>query len=152
MKRTARVPIRLKVMISLLSGITVVVSVITFTMAHFFHEDKRSYMNDWISIATRSTAAECRSLLQGYAEQLELASLLILNPGLYDAQKDGMLRQVFENLPELVDIALPTAPIIRFRPSSCSGGRSTCGIPRSRRSCPASPWPSASRSRRARSR
>jgi signal transduction histidine kinase len=106
MKRTARVPIRLKVMISLLSGITVVVSVITFTMAHFFHEDKRSYMNDWISIATRSTAAECRSLLQGYAEQLELASLLILNPGLDDAQKDGMLRQVFENLPELVEIAL----------------------------------------------
>ena len=50
MDRRIRFPIRLKIMISLLFGITVVVSVITFTMAHFFHEDKRSYLSEWISI------------------------------------------------------------------------------------------------------
>ena len=56
MKRSVKFPIRLKVMISLLFGITAVVSAITFTMAHFFHEDKRSYINDWVSVATRTTA------------------------------------------------------------------------------------------------
>jgi signal transduction histidine kinase len=106
MKRSVRFPIRLKIMIALLFGITAVVSVITFTMAHFFHEDKRSYMNDWISIATRSTAAECRSLLLGYAEQLDLASLLILDDEMEDGHRAELLRQVFDNLPELVEIAL----------------------------------------------
>jgi signal transduction histidine kinase len=106
MRRRVRFPIRLKIMIALLFGITAVVSVITFTMAHFFHEDKRSYMNDWISIATRSTAAESRSLLLGYAEQLELASLLILDEEMEDEHRAELLQQVFDNLPELVEIAL----------------------------------------------
>jgi signal transduction histidine kinase len=106
MKHSVRVPIRLKIMVALLFGITAVVSVITFTMAHFFHEDKRSYMNDWISIATRSTAAECRSMLVGYAEQLDLASLLMLDEDMDDEQRTALVQRVFENLPELVEIAL----------------------------------------------
>jgi signal transduction histidine kinase len=106
MKRLVRFPIRLKVMIALLFGITAVVSVIVFTMAHFFHEDKRSYLKDWISIATRSTAAECRSLLDGYVEQLELAALLILDEELDDEQKAELVQHVFDNLPELIEIDL----------------------------------------------
>jgi len=105
MKRSIRFPIRLKVMISLLVGITAVVSAITFTMAHFFHEDKRSYLSEWVSIATRSTASECRSLLRGYTDQLELATLLMLNQD-GDEQSAMMLESVFDNLPELVQISL----------------------------------------------
>jgi signal transduction histidine kinase len=92
-------------MISLLVGITAVVSAITFTMAHFFHEDKRSYLSEWVSIATRSTAAECRSLLRGYTEQLEVAALLMLNPE-GDEHSTMMLESVFDNLPELVQVSL----------------------------------------------
>ena len=106
MKGPVKFPIRLKVMISLLFGITAVASAITFTMAHFFHEDKRSTINDWISIATRSTAAECRSVLRGYAEQLELASLIMLNEEMDDDSRTALLQNVFQNLPELVEIAL----------------------------------------------
>jgi signal transduction histidine kinase len=105
MKRTLRFPIRLKIMISLLVGITAVVSAITFTMAHFFHEDKRAYLSEWVSIATRSTAAECRSLLRGYTEQLELAALLMLDQE-GDEYSTMMLESVFENLPELVQVSL----------------------------------------------
>ena len=79
MKRTVRFPIRLKIMISLLFAVTLVVSVITLTMARLFHDDKRSYMKDWVSIAALSTAEECSFMLQGYAEKLELTSLILLN-------------------------------------------------------------------------
>ena len=106
MNRSVKFPIRLKVMISLLFGITVVVSVITFTMAHFFHEDKRSYINDWISVATRSTAAECRSLMMSYAGQLELASLIMLDEQLDDDSRNELVQNVFNNLPELVEIVV----------------------------------------------
>ena len=44
-QRKVRFPIRLKIMISLLTGITAVVSVITFTMATYFHDDKRAYIH-----------------------------------------------------------------------------------------------------------
>jgi signal transduction histidine kinase len=106
MNSPVRFPIRLKIMISLLLGITAVVSIITFAMAHFFHEDKRSYINDWISIATRSTATECRSLLTSYVEQLELASLIILDDDLEHHSRAELLGNLFDNLPELVELAL----------------------------------------------
>ena len=48
-----RFPIRLKIMIALLFIITAMVSLITFTMARFFHDDKQAYVNDWVSIAAR---------------------------------------------------------------------------------------------------
>jgi signal transduction histidine kinase len=102
-KRRVRFPIRLKIMLSVLIGITAVVSVITFTMAHFFHEDKRSYLNDWISIATRSTATECSSLLRGYAKQLELAALLMVDES---EERGALLESVFRNMPELIQVAV----------------------------------------------
>ena len=95
-------------MIALLFGITAVVSVITFTMAHFFHEDKRSYMNDWISIATRSTAAECSSLLLGYTEQLDLASLLILDEEMDDEHRASAVKLAGSrrNSPRMADVMM----------------------------------------------
>ena len=73
-KSPTRFPIRLKIMVSLLVCITGVVSIISFVMANFFHDDKRAYMKDWISIAARSIAAESRSVLLGYGRQLDLAA------------------------------------------------------------------------------
>ena len=58
MKKSVRFPIRLKIMVVLLASITVVVGLITFTMARFFHEDKRAYVNDWVSITALTTADE----------------------------------------------------------------------------------------------
>ena len=50
MKSRVRIPIRLKILITLLILVTGVVSVITFTMANLFHVDKKVYVNDLISI------------------------------------------------------------------------------------------------------
>ena len=56
MRNKVRHPIRQKIMTSLLFLITVVVGLITLTMARFFHEDKRAYLNDWVSISVLSMA------------------------------------------------------------------------------------------------
>lgn len=106
MSHAVRFPIRLKVMISLLCGITAVVSVITFTMANFFHEDKRAYINDWISIATRSTASECGTLFARYSEQLQLASSILLAREIDDERRAELLQQIFDNIPALVDLQI----------------------------------------------
>ena len=106
MKSHIRFPIRLKIMVSLLCGITAVVSVITFTMANFFHDDKQAYINDWVSIAAVSTAEECRALLLSYTEQLEMASLILLNEKLGPEERRELLQRTFDNLPELIEIAI----------------------------------------------
>jgi hypothetical protein len=64
-------------MISLLFVVTAVVSVITFTMANLFHEDKRTYINDLASIVALNTAQECRALLVGYRERLQSYARII---------------------------------------------------------------------------
>jgi signal transduction histidine kinase len=106
MKTAVRFPIRLKVMASLLFCVTAVVSVITFTMAGFFHDDKRSYMNDWVSIAALGVADECRSLLGGYIEKLRLASRVMLDEGIARDAKAELLQSAFDTFPALVEVAV----------------------------------------------
>jgi signal transduction histidine kinase len=101
-----RFPIRLKILVSLLFGLTAVVIAITFTMATFFHQDKQSYMNDWISIAAVTTAQESRSTLQGYARQLEMGSRIALDETIPRSERQRLLRGVFDTVPELVEIVL----------------------------------------------
>ena len=54
MKKHVRIPLRRKILFSVMLGLTVTVGLITFTMARFFHEDKQAYINDWITTATSS--------------------------------------------------------------------------------------------------
>ena len=105
MKRL-RFPIRLKIMVSLLLAITAVVSVISFAMASFFHEDKQSYMKDWISIAAMSTAEECRALLTKYTKDLRTLSAIMLDEELAQDSQERLLQDVFDGFPELVDITI----------------------------------------------
>ena len=65
------IPIRIKIMISLLTVTTAVVSVITFTMANLFQQDKKAYINDLAAIVALNTAEESRALLAGYRDRLE---------------------------------------------------------------------------------
>jgi len=106
MKNPVRFPIRLKIMVSLLFALTAVVCAITFTMANFFHEDKKSYVSDWVSIAARSTAEECRSLLVGYTQRLDLAALILLDEEYLEDDKTELLRSAFDNFPQLVDLVV----------------------------------------------
>ena len=46
MKSKMSFPIRRKILLALLLALTTVVSLIMFTMARFFHEDKQAYIKD----------------------------------------------------------------------------------------------------------
>jgi signal transduction histidine kinase len=100
------VPIRIKIMVSLLFVVTAVVSVITFTMANLFHEDKRLYINDLASIVALNTAQECGALLVGYRERLQACARIIDRQDLPQAEKGALLRGFFQDFPSLLAVSL----------------------------------------------
>jgi hypothetical protein len=81
MSRKLFIPLRFKILISLLLGISVVVGAITFTMANLFHTDKTAYINDLISTNTLHTAQETQSLIDVYHERIKTISQVA-----YDAE------------------------------------------------------------------
>jgi two-component system, NtrC family, sensor kinase len=106
MLRKPRFPIRVKILAALLLILTLVVSVITFTMARLFHEDKKAYLHDLSSIVALTTADECRSLMLGYAERLQSFARLRLNEELGPESRSAALRQLVSEFPDLVWIGL----------------------------------------------
>jgi len=106
MKRRVRVPIRLKILLSVLFVVTAVVSVITFTMANLFHEDKTTYIKDLASMVSQSAAEETRSLLTGYGERLEIYARIASDDGIAQKSKATLLEGLFQDFPELVGVTL----------------------------------------------
>jgi signal transduction histidine kinase len=86
--------------------ITVVVSIITFTMANLFHEDKSAYIHDLTAEMAMHTAAEAQSLLVGYYERLQVFALLMCKRDLPQEQKARLFNQLFSRFPEFVAITL----------------------------------------------
>jgi len=70
-------PLRFKVLLAQLLVVTVVLSLITFTMARLFHEDKTAYIHDLTSTVVLHTAQEANALMVGYRERLRLFSRLM---------------------------------------------------------------------------
>ncbi len=101
-----RLPIRFKILISMLLVITVVVSIITFTMANLFHEDKSAYIHDLTAEMAMYTAAEAQSLLVGYYERLQVFALLMCKRDLPQEQKARLFNQLFARFPAFVAITL----------------------------------------------
>ena len=89
-----RFPIRFKILVSLLLVITVVVSIITFTMANLFHTDKSAYIHDLSAEMAMHTASETRAMLTGYQERLQVFTRLMLEKDLAADQKTGLLKQL----------------------------------------------------------
>ncbi|MCP3978223.1 MAG: HAMP domain-containing protein [bacterium] len=106
MKRGLRLPIRMKILITLLILVTGVVSAITFAMANLFHRDKALYINDLTSIVAVSVAEECQTILDGYRERLRVYSRLMTTDSLANSKKESLLTGYFEDFPELIAVAL----------------------------------------------
>ncbi len=106
MRNLFRFSLRFKMLLVLLSVITVVVGVITFTMARLFHTDKTAYIHDLTSVIALHTAEETRSLLVGYSERLQVFSRIMYQQDLEPAQKDEILRRLFEDFNEFVAVTL----------------------------------------------
>ena len=106
MRNPLRFSLRFKMLLVLLSVITVVVGVITFTMARLFHTDKTAYIHDLTSVIALHTAEETRSLLVGYSERLQVFSRIMYQQDLDQEQKDELLKRLFEDFGEFVAVTL----------------------------------------------
>ena len=105
-RRGLRIPIRFKILLSLLVVITVVVSVITFTMANLFHSDKRTYIRDLTSLVAVHAAEEVNSIVQGYNERLQVFGRVMYDPFLPQTEKAKLLEGLFEDFPEFIAVTL----------------------------------------------
>jgi two-component system, NtrC family, sensor kinase len=74
MRKRLKFPLRFKILLAQLLGVTVVLSLITFTMARLFHADKTAYIHDLTSTVVLHTAQEANALLIGYRERLRVFS------------------------------------------------------------------------------
>src|SRR5437867_1836115 len=106
MRLQLRFPIRLKIMVALLFVITSVVSLITFTMGRLFNQDKTAYIHDLTSLIALHTAEEARSQLDGYRERLLVFGGVMYEQDLTQAQKNGLLKRLFEDFQEFVAVTL----------------------------------------------
>ncbi len=101
-----RFPIRFKLMSMLLLVITLVVGVITYTMASLFHTDKTTYIYDMTSLVAQHVAEEAYFLNAGYEDRLRLFSRIMLDPGLPQKEKSLLLQKLFEDISEFVAVTL----------------------------------------------
>ena len=100
------ISIRFKILIALLLVVTIVVSVITFTMARLFHTDKTAYIRDLTSVIALHTTEEAKSYMVGYREKLEVLNRVIRDRNLSQAQKANMLKNLFEDFGEFIAVTL----------------------------------------------
>ena len=104
MKRGLRIPIRWKLLVTLLFAIAAVVGVIVIAMANVFHEDKKTYISDLVSTTTLSTAEECRAVLDSYRERANVYARILIDHDLPESKKTELLQSLFHNFPQLVAI------------------------------------------------
>ena len=100
MQKKLKFPLRFKLLVSQLLVVSVVLSLITFTMANLFHVDKTAYIHDLTSTVVQHTAEEANTLLIGYRERLRLFSRVMARDDLDGRQR--VLKELFEEFGEFV--------------------------------------------------
>lgn len=100
MESKLKFPLRFKLLISQLLVVSVVLSLITFTMANLFHDDKTAYIHDLTSTVVQHTAEEANTLLVGYRERLRLFSRVMERE--QGEERRQALQGLFEELGEFV--------------------------------------------------
>ncbi|MCM0081907.1 ATP-binding protein [Geomonas sp. Red32] len=106
MRIKPKVPLRFKMLVAMLLVVSVVLSVITFTMARLFHVDKTAYIHDLTSTVVLHTAAEANALMTGYRERLRLFSKVM--GGEVDPERQRVLKGLFEEFGEFVMVTRTT--------------------------------------------
>ncbi|HJV65426.1 MAG TPA: ATP-binding protein [Geomonas sp.] len=106
MEKKLKFPLRFKILVAQLLVVSVVLSVITFTMASLFHEDKTAYIHDLTSTVVLHTAAEANALMVGYRERLRLFSRVMAEEA--GESRRQILRGLFEEFGEFVMVTRST--------------------------------------------
>ena len=96
------IPLRYKILVVLLLGISIIVGVITFTMANLFHRDKTTYINDLILTNTIHIAQETRTILVNYRERIKAIARVAYDTGIDRNQKTRMFDDFFNTFPESI--------------------------------------------------
>ncbi len=104
MRAPVRIPIRIKILIAVLFVITTVVSLITFTMAHLFHVDKKAYVSDLASVIALHAAEETKVLLTVYRERLFSVARIVDDPQLTEERKAKLVQELFSEMSGFVGI------------------------------------------------
>ncbi|HEY5514143.1 MAG TPA: ATP-binding protein [Geomonas sp.] len=107
MPKKLKFPLRFKILVAQLLGVTVVLSLITFTMANLFHADKTAYIHDLTSTVVLHTAEEANALLVGYRERLRLFSRIMAQDELDGRQQ--VLNRLFEEFGEFLMVTRGSA-------------------------------------------
>ena len=89
------IPYRLKILATLLVLVTVVVTVIAFTMARMFHEDKRTYVSDLAAVVAVHAAEEADLVLNAHRERLLALARVIDDPDISTGGKSVLLGKLF---------------------------------------------------------
>ena len=100
MQNRQKFPLRFKMLLSQLLVVSVVLSLISFTMANLFQVDKTAYIHDLTSTVVLHTAEEANTLLAGYREKLKLFARVMAEEE--TAGRDRLLQGLFEEFGEFV--------------------------------------------------
>ncbi|QXE92497.1 HAMP domain-containing protein [Geomonas subterranea] len=103
MQSRLKFPLRFKMLLSQLLVVSVVLSLITFTMANLFQADKTAYIHDLTSTMVLHTAEEANTLVAGYTEKLRLFSRLMGDQEM--AGREQALQGLFEEFGEFVMVS-----------------------------------------------
>ena len=75
-------------------------------MANLFHADKSTYIHDLTSATALNATQEVNMLLEGYRERLQVYTRLLSDPTLAGANRNDLIRKLFEDTGEFVALTL----------------------------------------------
>ena len=95
-------PLRLKVLITVLTFLMMVVGFITATMADLFHQDKTAYVRDLSASVTSDIKTEVDTILAGYVSATRVLSEVLFADYIEPDAKQQLLRPLFVAYPEIL--------------------------------------------------
>lgn len=106
MQNRMGIPLRFKILVTILLMIFTVTCTITYIMASIFHDDKSSYINDLTSSLALNISEEVNTTLTGYRDRLLLITRLIYDREISQEHKSRLVKQIFEDFQEFIAISI----------------------------------------------
>ena len=99
------IPIRVKVLLTVLLLIMLVMSLNTSTMATLFRDDKTTYIRDLTAVMAIHVAEEADALLRSYVADMRAFGDVVYDPDLDPDTKQEVIQNLFRNYADIVAIA-----------------------------------------------
>lgn len=99
-------PIRVKLLVAVLTIVMLVVTLITVSMANLFHEDKTTYIRDLTSIMAVQVSRETNVIVQSYADNLSMFANVLFDAELAADQKQNLIQGLYSSFNEFVAVSV----------------------------------------------